>query len=197
VRLIRGVKSIFGRISKASPCCTFSKTTVFHGSARIVNNRLDPSVIVIGPHTHIKGEILNFGHGGRIEVGEYCFIGEGTHLWSAKHIRIGNRVLISHNVNIFDNDTHPINANLRHKQYQAIITSGQPRVIDLNERPVEILDDAWIGCMVVILPGVTIGEGAIVGAGSVVTKDVPPYTIVGGNPARVIRELTPQERGEA
>ena len=52
-----------------------------------------------------------------------------------------------------------------------------------------IEDDAWIGAGAIILPGVTIHKGAIVGAGSVVTKDVPPYSIVAGNPARVIRQI--------
>lgn len=56
-----------------------------------------------------------------------------------------------------------------------------------NEKPVTIEDDVWIGGRVTILPGVTVHQGAILGAGSVVTKDVPPYAIVGGNPAEIIR----------
>lgn len=56
-----------------------------------------------------------------------------------------------------------------------------------EEKPVTIADDVWIGGRVIILPGVNIGEGAIVGAGAVVTKNVPPYAIVGGNPARVLK----------
>ncbi|MBK8021791.1 MAG: hypothetical protein IPK19_10285 [Chloroflexi bacterium] len=60
--------------------------------------------------------------------------------------------------------------------------------------PIRICDKAWIGFNAVILKGVTIGEGAIVGAGSVVTKDVPAWTVVAGNPARIIREFTEDER---
>lgn len=59
--------------------------------------------------------------------------------------------------------------------------------------PVRIEDHAWVGFNVIILKGVTIGEGAIVAAGSVVTKDVPAFTVVAGNPARVIRELPREE----
>ncbi|WP_409574838.1 acyltransferase [Thiobacillus sp.] len=64
----------------------------------------------------------------------------------------------------------------------------------VNSAPVVICSRSWIGARVIITKGVVIGEGGIVAAGSVVTKDVPPYTIVAGNPARVIRELTPDER---
>ncbi len=97
-------------------------------------------------------------------------------------------------MNIFDSTTHPINPRHRHEQFRQIITSGHPKSLDLEEREVVISDDVLIGCMSIVLAGVTIGEGAIVGAGSVVTHDVPSYTIVAGNPARVIRELRPDER---
>ena len=171
-----------------------AETTVLYDSARILNNLAQPEAIEIGSHTHIRGEVLTFGHGGHIRIGAYCYIGEHSRIWSAKNITIGDRVLISHNVNIFDNSTHPVNAKQRHEQFKQIITTGHPKKIDLAEQLVTIGDDVLIGCMSIILPGVTIGEGAIVGAGSVVTKDVPTYTIVAGNPARIIREIPPDER---
>ena len=59
----------------------------------------------------------------------------------------------------------------------------------VNTKPIKVCNDAWIGMNVIILKGVTIGEGAIVGAGSVVTKDVPAWTVVAGNPARVVKSL--------
>jgi maltose O-acetyltransferase len=62
-----------------------------------------------------------------------------------------------------------------------------------NELPVTIEDDVWIGTRVIILPGRHIGRGSIIGAGSVVTKDIPPFAIVGGNPAKVIRYRIPQD----
>lgn len=171
-----------------------ASTAVLHHTSHIANNLPDHSAIEIGEYTHIRGELLTFGHGGLITIGEYCYIGEYSRLWSAKKISIGKRVLISHNVNIFDNDTHPLNPVARHQHFKSIISSGQPRKVDLLEQAVEIGDDAWIGCMSIILKGVTIGQGAIIGAGSVVTQDVPAFTIVAGNPARVIRELRPDER---
>jgi acetyltransferase-like isoleucine patch superfamily enzyme len=158
------------------------------------NNQKVRESIIIGPNTHIRGQLLTFAHGGQIRLGSYCYVGTNTHIWSAKDITIGDRVLISHDVNIFDNDTHPQDPLERHRQFKAIITTGHPVDVDLGEEAVTIHDDVLIGCSVVILKGVTIGEGAIVGAGSVVIDDVPPRSIVAGNPARVRREIPDIER---
>lgn len=174
------------------PCVTGSGT-VIHPCASIINNLGRRDAVTIGDHTHIKGELLTFAHGGRITIGSYCFVGEHSRLWSAVSLSVGDRVLISHNVNIFDSDTHPLDPSARHEQFKAIIKSGHPANIDLREKPVVISDDVLIGCMSIVLAGVTIGEAAVVGAGSVVTKDVPPWTVVAGNPARIIKEIP---RGE-
>lgn len=165
-----------------------------YSTAIIANNLQDPNAIEIGEFSHIKGELLTFGHNGKIKIGKYCYLGEQSRIWSAHEILVGDRVLISHNVNIFDNDTHPINAKARHEQFKQIISVDHPKAINLREKPILICDDVLIGCMVIILKGVTIGEGAIIGAGSVVTKDVPAWTIVAGNPAKVIREIPEDER---
>jgi acetyltransferase-like isoleucine patch superfamily enzyme len=167
---------------------------VLYDSARIVNNLPNSSAIEIGAHSHIRGELLTFGHGGRIVMGQFCYVGEHSHIWSARQIQIGNRVLISHNVNIFDSLTHPIDAAARHRQFKGIISTGHPKDADLSEDPVKIEDDVWIGCMSVVLKGVTIGNAAVIGAGSVVANDVPPYTVAAGNPAKIIREIPIKER---
>jgi acetyltransferase-like isoleucine patch superfamily enzyme len=163
-------------------------------SARIRNIRRDTRHIRVGGHTLVAGELLVFSHGGDISIGEWCYIGEGARVWSSGSIHIGDRVLISHNVNIFDSLTHPLNARQRHAQFKAIVQTGHPHSIDLGERPVIVGNDVWIGANACVLRGVTIGEGAIVGAGAVVTHDIPPFTTVAGNPAHVIRELGPDER---
>ena len=103
-------------------------------------------------------------------------------------------MLIAHNVTVLDSLTHPLGARARHAHFEHIITRGHPAQVDLDERPVELGDDVWIGCMSVVLRGVSLGQGVIVGAGSVVTESIPPWTIVAGNPARVIRELSADER---
>jgi len=167
---------------------------VIHDTARIFNNTGTLGAISIGRFTHVKGELLTFAHGGAISIGEYCYIGESTRIWSARSIRIGNRVLIAHNVTILDSLTHPIGAKARHEHYKHIIAEGHPHQIDLGERAVDIGDDVWVGCMSIVLRGVSLGRGAIVGAGSVVTENVPSWTLVAGNPARIVRELDRDEQ---
>ena len=158
------------------------------------NNRRERESISVGPGTHIRGQLLTFGHGGRITMGSHCYVGDNSKLWSGVRLDVGNRVLIGHNSSILDCDAHPVNAGERHRQYVEIITRGHPADIILGEAPITIGDDVWIGCNVVVLKGVTIGRGAIVGAGSIVTHEVPPFVLVAGNPARIVRELTPDER---
>jgi acetyltransferase-like isoleucine patch superfamily enzyme len=187
-------KSIFMGRKNNSLLCVSHESVVFHSTFSLNNNQNDKNVISIGAQTHIKGELMVFTHGGEISIGKYCFIGEGTRVWSAKHIKIGDRVLISHNVNIFDSITHPISPEKRHRQFVDIVTVGHPRNLDLREKEIHIDDDVLIGAAAIILKGVAIGKGAIVGAGSVVTKNVPAWAIVGGNPAGVIGEVPENER---
>lgn len=177
------------------PTCDMHVTARLGSAARIINIGGHSALIKIGAGSIVDGDLLTFAHGGRITVGEWCYIGEGSRLWSAAHIDIGNRVMISHNVNIFDNLTHPVDPASRHRHFRAIATTGHPREMDLGERPVRIGDDAWIAAGAIVLRGVTVGKSAIVGAGAVVTRDVPPFAMVAGNPARVIRYLTTGEAG--
>ena len=158
--------------------------------AKIINIKGTKESIKVGAGTNILGELLTFGHGGTIEIGEWCFIGENSRIWSAEKVKIGNHVLISHNVNINDTNGHPIDAELRRKHFQEIATIGHPKQgLDLISLPVIIEDDVWIGFNSTILKGVTLGKGSIIAAASVVTKNVPPYSIVAGNPAKIIREV--------
>jgi acetyltransferase-like isoleucine patch superfamily enzyme len=174
--------------------CRLRQDSVLGSTARIRNIRGDSDKIVVGSHTRILGELLTFAHGGEIRIGEWCYVGEGSRIWSAASVVIGNRVLISHSANVFDSLTHPLDARARHQQVKDIFERGHPRSISLDESPVNICDDAWVGAGAMVLRGVTIGEGGVVAAGAVVTKDVPPYTIVAGNPAVLVRELPPDAR---
>ena len=130
-----------------------------HPGGRVLSaGRLGLESIRVGAGTHIRGELFTYAHGGRITLGNHCYVGENSKLWSAVELSIGDRVLIGHSTSIFDSDTHPLNAEERHKEYMAIITKGHPPSVHLREEPVIIDDDVWIGCNVVVLKGVTIGR---------------------------------------
>lgn len=170
--------------------CVIGDRSKIYPEAKIENMQDAIESIRIGCNTHIRGRLLTYPSGGNITIGDYCYIGEGGNIWSASNIEIGDNVLIAHNVDIFDHDTHPINPIQREEHFKAIISTGHPEIaVNWNEKPVKICKNAWIGTKAIILKGVNIGESAIVSAGSVVTKDVEPYTIVGGNPAKQIGEV--------
>lgn len=165
----------------------YQECVIFDGHSNMLGGGV--KYIKIGRDTHVKGELLTLGHGGEIIIGDYSYIGGNTHIWSGGATHIGDRVLIGSDCYIFDNDIHPLNSEIRHRQFMDIVTIGQPAWITLNDSTVTIEDDAWIGCNVVILKGVTIGKGAVIGAGSVVTHDIPAHAIAHGNPAKVYRVL--------
>lgn len=158
--------------------------------AIIDNLSNNPTLIKVGANSIIRGQLLIFAHAGEIEIGKDCYLGEGSRIWSATSIRIGDRVLISHGVNIHDTNSHPIDSNLRHQHFMEIMSIGHPKINPgMVAKPIVIEDDVWIGFNSVILKGVKIGKKSIVGAGSVVTKDVPSSCVVAGNPAKVIYTL--------
>lgn len=111
--------------------------------------------------------------GKNITIGKNVFINSGCHFQDQGGIEIGDGVLIGHNVVI---------ATINH--------ALDPAKNRKNEyHPVKIGSNVWIGSNATILPGVTIGEWAVIAAGAVVTKDVPPYTIAGGVPARTLKQI--------
>jgi maltose O-acetyltransferase len=158
-------------------------------TGRISNQQNVRSAVSIGASTWVAGELLVFAHGGKISIGDYCYIGEQSRIWSAAEINIGNRVFLSHGVNIHDNDSHSISANQRHQHFKQVVSQGFANFDeDIAAAAVEIEDDVWIGFNSTVLKGVRLGRGAVVGAGSMVTHDVPAYAIVAGNPAVVVGE---------
>jgi acetyltransferase-like isoleucine patch superfamily enzyme len=172
------------------------QTSRFYEEAVVNNMQENPKKIVIGANSHLRCFLQIFKQGGAISIGKDCYAGENSKIWSAASIQIGDRVLISHGVNIHDNISHPINSQKRHNDYLRILGQNNEDAsnFDLKPLPVLIKNDAWIGFNATILKGVTIGEGAIIGACSVVTKDVPDWTIVGGNPAQIIKIIPENER---
>lgn len=172
-------------------CASYdSKTVRIEPCTSIFNNQNDKNKIRLGNNTWLRGQIMILKHGGEVIIGEDCFIGENTKIWSSVKIQIGNRVLISHNVNIHDNISHPLDSKERHKDFLHVRFIGLQNEMDISEKEIIIGDDVWIGFNCTILKGVTIGDGAIIGANTLITKDVPAYAVVVGNPPQIIKHTT-------
>jgi acetyltransferase-like isoleucine patch superfamily enzyme len=169
---------------------------LFEHTAEIHNMQSDSTKIEIGENTQIAGILLIFPYGGDIKIGRNCYIGDHSRIWSGEEVVIGNDVFISHNVNVMDTNSHETDAYERALSYQKLFKNGyQKSKGKVETAKVKISDHVWIGFNSIILKGVTVGEGAIIGAGSVITKDVPSYTLVAGNPAKIIKQLI-NERAE-
>lgn len=144
--------------------------------------------ILIGQQVYLSGKI-NIGLARKspdimptLRIGDRTFVGHDCSFNLRQGITIGQECLLAGGIFIQDNDGHPVDAVARR--------AGEPAP-ESAVAPVVIADGVWIGRRSLILKGVTIGENAIVGAGSVVTKDVPANAVVAGNPARVLRTLDP------
>ena len=142
-----------------------------------------PSRLILHENSRLvcKGHIQSF-EGVRIEclpnavleIGHKSYINHDSEIRCRERITIGNNVSIAYNVLIQDSDYHTTYDD-----------NGNPKPQTL---PIMIEDNVWIGANVIILKGVTIGEGSIIAAGSVVTKSIPSYSLAGGNPARIIKQ---------
>ena len=121
-------------------------------------------------------------YGYQISIGSSTYINTNVQLSDAGPINIGNHVLIGPNCAIYA-ACHPIDPKARSSSLEC----GKPVVIE---------DDVWLGGNVTVLPGVTIGQGSVIGAGSVVTKDIPQMSVAAGNPCKVLRNITENDRLE-
>lgn len=152
--------------------------------------------LIIGNNSIINGNFVFETETGKISIGDRCHIGNSTFISKSK-IEIGNDVTIAWGCTIYDHDSHSIYWDERKNdtiqeykdtlQFNDEIYNKNWSVV--NTKPITIKDKVWIGMNVIILKGVTIGEGAIIGAGSVVTQDVPEWSVVAGNPAKVVKIL--------
>ena len=132
--------------------------------SQLIGKEVDESFLLIPPFYTAGGN--------EIRVGRNVFINQNCTFYDLGGLDIGDDVMIGPNVSIITT-SHPIEPSQRRT-----VTIGKPIVIERN---------VWIAAGATIIGGVTIGENSVVAAGSVVTKDVPPNTVVGGNPARIIR----------
>lgn len=113
---------------------------------------------------------ITVGPLGKLSVGDSVFINQGVTIHAELDVTIGNRVEIGDGVTIYDTNFHPV------------VPGGE-----VKSGPVNIQDDVWLGNGVLILPGVSVGRGSVVGAGAVVTQDIPQGSLAVGSPAKVVR----------
>ncbi|GAA4753513.1 hypothetical protein GCM10025783_28010 [Amnibacterium soli] len=134
--------------------------------------------IVIGDHIMFRGiearAALRANEGATLRIGDRALINSGASIESSTEVSIGDDLLMGPFASISDSDGHEV-----------VHGAG------VRNAPVVLGNGVWIGRAAIVLPGVTVGDGAVVGAGAVVTKDVPAWTVVVGNPAKIVRELQP------
>lgn len=148
-----------------------------------------PENLTIHEHARVHGAVRVATPAARVSIGRFSYVGPGTTILAEESITVGEYVYIANNVDILDSDAHSMDWRERRIEAQRV-ADGEPYDRSrIERRPVAIEDDVWIGAKATILPGVRVGRGAIVAAGAVVVKDVAPFTLVAGVPARLIREL--------
>lgn len=119
-------------------------------------------------------------YGFNVSIGDYTFVNHGAYLMDGAKIKIGSHCFIGPGFGAYTAQ-HPLVAEERNSFIERAL-------------PIEVEDSCWIGANVSLMPGVTIGEGSVIGAGSLVTKDIPPRSLAYGVPARVVRPITDADR---
>ena len=162
-------------------CTSVGKKLKTDGDIPLISGSGD---IIIGNNVRIGNRcswILssNLHNHPRLVIGDNTTINYLTGISVEEKVEIGNNCVIAGETMIFDNNSHGLN-----------FENGRKMTID-DVSPIKIEDHVWIGMRSFILKGVTVGKGSVVGACSVVTKDVPPMTMVGGNPAKILKEIYP------
>lgn len=146
--------------------------------------------MMVGTNSIISATVSFDRDNAVVSVGDRTFIGT-SNIVCASRVTIGDDVLISWGCTIVDHNSHSVVWEER-KDDVVNWKCGRKEWQHVKISSVKIGNKSWIGFNSIILKGVSIGEGAIVAAGSVVTKDVPPFTVVAGNPARIVRSMEPQ-----
>jgi len=155
----------------------FSRRLTRHGIVVVSGGRPLPKVINEGGRIvcdncqFYSGVRLEIGKDAELRIGKGTYLNRNTLVVARSNVTIGEECRIAWDVVIMDSDQHPVPGK------------------EMQHKPVVIGDRVWIGCRVIVLKGVRIGDRAVIAAGSVVTKDVPAYAVVGGVPARVIARL--------
>ena len=167
------------------------RNSVIHGYVDARGGRCE---IVIGNDCTLQGLLVTEHDDAKITIGDNVFIGANTVLDCATEIVLEDDVLVSYECLLLDSNNHSQNFDMRKNDLPDVKSGRDYNWSVIPSNPIRICRGSWIGARSIILKGVTVGEGAIVGAGSVVTKSVEPYTVVGGNPARLLKVIPESDR---
>lgn len=168
--------------------------TQFDYSSNCINCSGNRNSIIIGSNCLVRG-ILKVVGDGKIRIGNNTYIGGASVIGAVEDVYIGNDVIISTDVHIYDNNNHPTSPEKRRAMSECGDFFGEKwQWTESDHASVKIMDNVWVGERVTILKGVTVGQGAVIGCNSVVTHDVPEYSIVAGNPAKVVKSLKKDEK---
>lgn len=163
-------------------------------SFSLCRSRMQPAVSMGEGSSAYLGTMFDVGETGRVRVGRYALL-NGARIICDGRVEIGDYALISWNVVIMDSYRVPVDPVLRRRQLRFGSPPNAERGdYDVLHRPVILEANVWVGFDSCILPGVTIGEGSIVGARSVVVGDIPPLCIAAGNPAKPVRSVREEDR---
>ena len=156
-------------------------------NVKISNSTKDFRKIVFGDFCNCSVNIF-LNTRGSIQIGDYVFM-NSVAMRIDYHLKIGSHCLFGPNVIIWDTKSHPLSPELRHDQCEHIAKKGKIDSYAAGGGDITIGNDVWVGMNSTILGGVNIGNGAVIAAGSIVTKDVPERSLVGGSPARFIKHI--------
>lgn len=153
-----------------------------------------PAALEVGRGSSIyQGVMFDAGEQARIRIGRFTLM-NGARVICDKEITIGDYTLISWNTVLMDTCRVPMEPGARRKSIeQAVARVPRHVTASVEAHPIHIGSNVWIGFDCCILPGVTLGDGAVIGARSVVMDSIPPFCVAVGNPARIIRKLEPCE----
>ena len=167
--------------------CILGKVNVInHGKIVIGDNFMMTNGHAVNPIcSNLRGAFYT-EEGGEIRIGDNVGM-SSTRIWIRNRLTVGDNVNIGACVLIIDTDSHQMDYRMRRRDASKRFTKEELRD-SIKSSPITIEDDAWIGAHCIILKGVTIGARAVIGAGSVVTKSIPPDCIAAGNPCKVIKK---------
>ncbi len=198
IRLLRKLLANY-RLSKQKAHYEMGNSHLFEGFSLILYNPIaNKKYLYVGDDIVLDCKVIFESNTGLVKVGNRTYIGNSTIICRSEIIFEEN-IFVAWGCYFYDHNSHSLDYRERRNditQQLGDFRDGELFIQNKNwdvvdSKPIKICSDAWIGMNCIILKGVTIGKGAIVAAGSVVTKDVAPWTIVGGNPAVFIKNVEP------